>query len=300
MESKRRANGNAGGRTERARDARFRVVANASIVPAVAAERLVIPVPLVFDEVVAAPEKHVRRPARPLRGGPAEKSGAVPASLRLLSIRHVPRGQRVEFDRCGVEAVHGGRDPDAGRCRHTVGDRAGRELLAPFVNDVELKGQRERTRHRDVTGDPRVQPLAVLRSVEPLPGKPCVVSNAGPAQSPLEPCLVRPLERQSLPLKGRQQPVRPRAADRVRHRPIVYGQGPEAEGGSASSHGQRRDRSDKLERVGRAEALVPEDSQRDIDAVVHVHRRGQPAGRAEYRFPLAKRVAELRVVAVKQ
>ena len=122
---------------ERAQEACFRVVANPAVITAVAAEREVVGVAFVFDEVVAAPEEDVPDPSRPPDGRAPQQRTPVAGASRLFPIGHVPGDKAVELDRGGVG--RSGAPPILDeRPRDAVGNGARGELLPALVNDVQL------------------------------------------------------------------------------------------------------------------------------------------------------------------
>ena len=137
--------------------------------------------------------------------------------------------------------------------------------------------------------------------VDPLPFEPHGVTEPRAVEIPSQAGFVGTIERERLALQRRKQGVRSltvgadRGGDRERRKRA------EDERGAApvvDRHGNDRPR--QLEALVGPESLVAKPAERDAHSWVDLHVQGDAHRGAEDRLPLAKRVAELRVVAVQQ
>src|SRR5688572_17810492 len=89
-------------RPERARQAGLGIVPNAAITTAVTPDGQVVRVPLIFNEVVAAPEEQMATPSPRHRSGAAEKPRPRRA-LRGGAVGHVTRHECICLERGALD-----------------------------------------------------------------------------------------------------------------------------------------------------------------------------------------------------
>src|SRR4029078_8053436 len=94
------------------------------------------------------------------------------------------------------------------RCQsHAIGDRARGKQLPTLMYDVQLNRQLDEIGRVNLGVQPGVEALAVLRSVEPLPLQPRVVTQPRSLERPFESGVERALKRERLPLQCRKEAV---------------------------------------------------------------------------------------------
>ena len=166
------------------------------------------------------------------------------------------------------------------------------------MDDVGLEREGEEAVPAPIEARTGVEPLAMVRRVQPLPLQPQVVTEAVAVEQPLQPRLVGAVEGQRLALHGREQTVGAGSIGTGGSAGARSVESAEQEPGAVAPHGQRQHRPHQLERRLAAEPQVAEGTSRDRRAIAEIEARLGAGGGAEDRLPLAKRIPELGVVAV--
>src|SRR5574339_648780 len=133
------------GRLKQPRQAQLCVIAHVAVVASVAPHGLVVEVSFFLDEVPSTPEQHMASPRGSFEGRACEKCLPRSREFGSLTVGRESRQQSQQLEIAGKLTTRPSNRHSAST-GEAVGNRANRELLSAVMDDVELQGNRERTR----------------------------------------------------------------------------------------------------------------------------------------------------------